>query len=78
MLRDRLNEGVVNHDVSAVTGSTVTVTTLAPDRVIPAEGSETTQLNIFLYQVTPNTGWRNEALPSRDPSGRHRLRNNFV
>lgn len=75
VLRDRLNEGVVNHDVSAVTGSTVTVTTLAPDRVIPAEGNETTQLNIFLYQVTPNTGWRNEALPSRDASGRHRLTN---
>jgi hypothetical protein len=75
VLRDRLNEGVVNHDVSAVTGSTVTVSTLAPDRVIPAEGSETTQLNLFLYQVTPNTGWRNEALPSRDASGRHRLSN---
>ncbi|QID17621.1 DUF4255 domain-containing protein [Nitrogeniibacter mangrovi] len=75
VLRDRLNEGVVNHDVSAVTGSTVTVSTLAPDRVIPAEGTESTQLNIFLYQVSPNTGWRNDALPARDGSGRHRLTN---
>lgn len=75
VLRDRLNEGVVNHDVSAVTGSTVNVTTLAPDRVIPAEGTESTQLNIFLYQVTPNTGLRNDALPSRDTTGRHRLSN---
>lgn len=75
VLRDRLNEGVINHDVSAVTGSTVNVTTLAPDRVIPAEGTESTQLNIFLYQVTPNTGWRNADFPSRDSSGRHRLTN---
>lgn len=75
VLRDRLNEGVVNHDVSAVTGSTVSVTTLAPDRVLSAEGTETSQLNIFLYQVTPNSGWRNEGLPSRDGSGRHRLTN---
>ena len=75
VLRDRLNEGVINHDVSAVTGSTVNVTALAPDRVIPAEGTESTQLNIFLYQVTPNTGWRNADFPSRDSSGRHRLTN---
>ncbi len=75
VLRDRLNEGVVNHDVSAVTGSTVNVTTLSPDRVIPAEGTESTQLNIFLYQVTPNSGLSNNALPSRDSSGRHRLTN---
>jgi hypothetical protein len=75
VLRDRLNEGVVNHDVSAITGSTVNVTTLSPDRVLSAEGTETSQLNIFLYQVTPNTGWRNEGLASRDVSGRHRLTN---
>src|SRR5262249_42990727 len=27
------------------------------------------QLNLFLYQVTPNLGWRNEGLPSRDGKG---------
>ncbi|WP_230971496.1 DUF4255 domain-containing protein [Nitrogeniibacter aestuarii] len=75
VLRDRLNDGVVDHDVAAVTGSTVSVTTLAPDRVLGGEGSESSQLNVFLYQVTPNTGWRNSDLPSRDGSGRHRLTN---
>ena len=75
VLRDRLNEGVVNHNVSAVTGSSVSVTTLAPDRVIPTDGAESSQINLFLYQVTPNPGWRNDALPSRDGSGRHRLTN---
>jgi hypothetical protein len=75
VLRDRLNDGVVDHDVSALTGSTVSVTALAPDRVLTADGTESSQLNIFLYQVTPNTGWRNEGLPSRDATGRNRLSN---
>ena len=75
VLRDRLNDGMVNHNVAGVLGSTVSVTALPPDRVLPAEGAEATQLNLFLYQVSPNIGWRNEALPSRDASGRHRLTN---
>ena len=75
VLRDRLNDGLVNHNVAGVTGSTVTVTVLSPDRVVASGGTEASGLNLFLYQVTPNTGWRNEGLPSRDPSGRHRLTN---
>jgi hypothetical protein len=42
---------------------------------VPSNGTENTQLNLFLHQVTPNQGWRNDRLPSRDPSGRHRLTN---
>lgn len=75
VLRDLLNDGLVNHNISGVIGSTVTVTALPPDRVTPTGGVEGTQLNIFLHQVTPNTAWRNEALPSRDGSGRQRLSN---
>lgn len=75
VLRDRLNDGLVNHNVAGVLGSTVTVSVLPPDRVAPADGTESSQLNLFLYQVTPNLGWRNEGLPSRDASGRHRLSN---
>jgi hypothetical protein len=75
VLRDLLNDGLVNHNISGVLGSTVTVSTLPPDRILPPNGTEATQLNIFLHQVTPNAGWRNEGLPSRDSSGRHRLSN---
>lgn len=75
VLRDLLNDGLVNHNVSGVLGSSVTVSVLAPDRVVPANGSETSQINLFLYLVTPNPGWRNEALPSRDATGRLRLTN---
>lgn len=75
VLRDRLNDGLVNHNVTGVLGSTVTVSVEPPDRVVPADTSEASQLNLFLYQITPNLGWRNEGLPSRDGSGRHRLTN---
>ena len=75
VLRDRLNDGLVNHNVAGITGSTVNVTVLAPDRVVPPDGTESSGLNLFLYQVTANPGWRNEGLPSHEPGGRHRLSN---
>jgi hypothetical protein len=75
VLRDLLNDGIVNQNVAGVVGQTVTVTTLPPDRVAVADGTEATQLNVFLRQITPNLGWRNEGLPSRDASGRTRLSN---
>jgi hypothetical protein len=74
-LRDLLNDGLINHNVSGVLGSSVTVSVLAPDRVVPASGNEASQINLFLYLVTPNIGWRNEGLPSRDSTGRLRLTN---
>jgi hypothetical protein len=75
VLRDLLNDGLINHNISGVLGSTVTVSVLPPDRVVPANGTETSQLNLFLHQVTPNTGWRNERLPSLGSDGRRRLSN---
>lgn len=74
VLRDLLNDGLINHNVSGVIGSTVIVSALPPDRVNPGDGAESSQLNLFLHSVTPNSGWRNEAFPSRDSAGR-RLEN---
>lgn len=75
VLRDFLNDGFINHNVSDVLGSTVTVSALPPDRVVPANGTEATQLNLFLHRTSPNQGWRNERLPSRDSTGGVRLSN---
>lgn len=75
VLRDLLNDGLINHNISGVLGSTVTVSVLPPDRVVPANGTEASQLNLFLHQVTPNAGWRNERLPSLGSDGRQRLSN---
>jgi hypothetical protein len=68
VLRDLLNDGLIARDVPGTLGP-VKVSTMAPDRVFPANGNEPSQLNLFLFQVTPNAAWRNEALPSRNSDG---------
>jgi hypothetical protein len=72
VLLDLLNNGVIDHDISASVGDVI-VTALPPDK-IATDSNERSQLNLFLYQVTPNIGWRNEGLPSRDQQG-NRLTN---
>jgi Pvc16 N-terminal domain len=75
VLRDLLNDRFVNQNVAGQIGQSVTVSTMPPDKVVQQNGIEVTQLNLFMRQVTPNLGWRNEGLPSRDGSGRNRLSN---
>ena len=65
-LKDLLNNGLLDHDLSSI--GSVTVTALPPDRISTGQ-AEPNQLNLFLYQVTPNLGWRNSDLPSRDSTG---------
>lgn len=47
----------------------VKVSAIAPDLIETGAGKPS-QLNLFLYQVTLNPGWRNAGPPSRDGSGR--------
>jgi hypothetical protein len=68
VLKDLLDNALVDHSVSGAVGGPVVVTALAPNRV-KAGDDERTQLNLFLYHVTPNSGWRNEGLPSRNGRG---------
>jgi hypothetical protein len=68
VLRDLLNDGVIDHDLSSAVGN-VLVSTLPPDRIVTGTQEES-RLNLFLYHVTPNPGWRNAALPSYDSAGR--------
>ena len=65
-LKDLLNDGLLNHDLSPV--GSISVTAVPPDRVVTGQ-TEPNQLNLFLYQVTPNLGWRNAGLPARDRNG---------
>lgn len=69
VLKDLLNNGLIDHNVTGAVGGNVTVTALPPDRVFTAGAQEGNQLNLFLHQVTPNAGWRNAGLPSRDERG---------
>jgi hypothetical protein len=69
VLRDLLNNGMIDQNISGTVGSEVLVTALPPDRILKEGVAETSQLNLFLYQVTPNAGWRNVGLPSRNGRG---------
>jgi hypothetical protein len=68
VLKDLLVNGVIDNDITSTVGD-VKVSALPPDR-LKTDAAEPSQLNLFLYQVTPNAGWRNADLPSRDASGR--------
>ncbi|HEY0384456.1 MAG TPA: DUF4255 domain-containing protein, partial [Pyrinomonadaceae bacterium] len=68
VLKDLLHNGLIDHDLVSSVGD-VTVSALPPDRIDISETTGKSQLNIFLYQVTPNAGWRNAGLPSRDSNG---------
>ncbi|MBX9403075.1 DUF4255 domain-containing protein [Lysobacter sp. BMK333-48F3] len=65
-LKDLIGNGLLGLDLSAI--GSVSVSALPPDRITTGQ-TEPNQLNLFLYQVTPNTGWSNQQLPARDGSG---------
>jgi len=65
-LKDLINDGLIDHDLSSV--GSFSVSALPPDRVATG-GTEANALNLFLYQITANSGWRNAGLPSRDRTG---------
>jgi len=70
VMKDLLNNGLIDQNVSGSLGGNVTVTALPPDIAIPLNGeSSEDTINLFLYHVTPNQGWRNVSLPSRDAAG---------
>ncbi len=69
VLKDLLNNRLIDHNVTGALGGNVTVTALPPDRVFAPGTPESSQLNLFLHQVTPNSGWRNAGLPSRGNRG---------
>src|SRR5262245_6379768 len=72
VLRDLLNNGVIDHNLTAVVGTDVVVSALPPDRIDAIDANPAdrrSRLNLFLYQVTPNAAWRNVGLPSRNGEG---------
>ena len=68
VLRDLLNNGLIDQNISGLLGNVI-VTTLAPDRIDVTTNNQQSQLNLFMYQVTPNAAWRNVGLPSRNAAG---------
>lgn len=68
VLKDLLDSGMIDHSATDILGRGVSVSARAPD-LIELKSDMPAQLNLFLYQVTSNSGWRNAALPSRDAAG---------
>ena len=69
LLRDLLNDGLVDNDVAANIGTNVVVHARAPDLLDPVS-DENSVLNVFLYKVDPQPNWQNEILATRGPDGR--------
>jgi Pvc16 N-terminal domain len=69
VLKDLLNDGLINQNVSAVVGTAINVTSLPPGQVEPQQGNAASQLNLFMHRVSYNTGWNNFGYPSRDARG---------
>ena len=68
VLRDLLNEGLINHDIAASVGN-VKITSDPPDTIKTAGTTADSRLNLYMYRVSPNSGWRNEGLPARGANG---------
>ena len=68
VLKDLLNNGLIDHDLSSTLGNVI-VTALPPDRIDTTTPDQQSQLNLYMYRVTPNQGWRNAGLPSRNGPG---------
>jgi hypothetical protein len=58
VLKRTLENGLADPAVAESAGSDILVTAQAPDH-IAVGGEERAQVNLFLYQLTPNTGLRN-------------------
>jgi hypothetical protein len=68
VLKDLLNNGFIDSNISGITMGNVNVTALPPDK-IDVTADEPSRLNIYLYRVSFNQGWKNFAFPSRDSRG---------
>lgn len=68
LLRDVLNDGIVNTDLAASLGESVLVHARPPDRAKEAADKDSV-LNVFLYKVDNQGNWSNHLMPTRTSSG---------
>ncbi len=68
VIKDLLDNAVIGQSVNSAVGGSVAVTSLPPSRITVGK-DESPQLNLFLYHVAQNPGWRNLGLPSTGSRG---------
>lgn len=69
ILRDLLNNALIDADVSGALGGNVNVRARAPDRAEDVAADGESFLNLFLWRVSPNSAWANHVLPTRNAAG---------
>lgn len=69
VIKDMLDSGLIDHKVTDAMGKGVMVSAAAPDTIELTGANAKPRLNLFLHQVTPNSGWRNVGFPSHDGRG---------
>ncbi len=69
VIRDLLDSGMIDHQVTDAMGKGVTVSATAPDNIELTGANATPRVNLFLHQVTANPAWRNVGFPSHDARG---------
>lgn len=74
ILRDRLNDGLMNANIDTI--GQFSVTSSPPDR-LDGTGDPENRLNIYLWNVTRNAAWSTQRLPARSAAG-ERLDNPFL
>src|SRR5437660_7926311 len=67
VLKNLLDNRLIEQGVAASLGD-VSVSALPPDR-IPTGADERSQLNLFLYRLTPNSGWRGRTTADGNGNG---------
>lgn len=68
VLKDLLDNAMIDPSIAAAIPGSIKVTAVAPD-VVESASDKSPQLNLFMYHVSPNQGWRNDRLPSRNGHG---------
>jgi Pvc16 N-terminal domain len=71
LLKDLLNDTLINGDIGGQVGTDVLVSALPPDRAIElVDEAAPNRLNLYLHRITPNPALANSDLPTRDDRGR--------
>jgi len=68
VLKDLLNNSLIDHDLGSSVGEVI-VSALPPDRIDALDSDKKSRINLFMYQVVQNAGWRNVGMPSHNDRG---------
>jgi hypothetical protein len=69
VIQNILKNGLMRQNLSTILDGDPDITVLLPNFDGAGGGSSPDRLNLFLYQATLNTSWRNVGMPSRNSDG---------